>query len=66
MNQDYVGEYFMGVLTGPENNRSWHIMASNPVRYLCQTHSRELAVEIVNRLDATGDNADDDNADNGE
>ena len=54
-NKDYVGEYFMAVLTGPENNRSWHIMQISPVVYLAQTDRRELAVEIVNRLDVTGD-----------
>jgi hypothetical protein len=45
----------MAVLTGPENNRSWHFIQISPVVYLAQTDRRELAVEIVNRLDVTGD-----------
>lgn len=55
MTQDYIGEYFMAVLTGPSNNRSWHIMQLDPLLYLAQTDRRELAIELVNRLDTTGD-----------
>jgi hypothetical protein len=55
MNRDYIGEYFMAVLTGPPNSRSWHIMQISPIVYLGRTEYYSMAVELVNRLDTTGD-----------
>jgi hypothetical protein len=55
MDRDYIGEYFMAVLTGPEHNRWWRIIQISPVVYLATADSYDMAVELVNRLDVTGE-----------
>jgi hypothetical protein len=55
MQRDYIGEYFMAVLTGPDHNRSWRIMQISPIVYLATADSYAMAVELVNRLDVTGE-----------
>jgi hypothetical protein len=53
--RDYIGEYFMAVLTGKSPRRSWHILQIDPVVYLAETTDYAMAVELVNRLDVTGE-----------
>jgi hypothetical protein len=50
--RDYIGDYFMAVYHGPA--QGWHILQIDPVVYLAKTDKRELAIELVNRLDVTG------------
>ena len=52
-NRDYIGEHFMAVLTGTDG--IWFIYQMDPMKYVGQTDKRHLAIELVNRLDVTGD-----------
>jgi hypothetical protein len=64
--RDYVGEYFMAVYEGSTSTGfNFRIYQISPVVYLATTDRREIAIELVNRLDVTGDTlvgiGDDDN-----
>lgn len=56
-NRSYVGEYYEAVFGGEyrEAGTEYAIYQLQPKVWICQTNSYGTAVELVNRLDTTGE-----------
>ena len=54
--QTYCGEHFKAVYhERAESGQEWTIWQLEPLMWIAQTSSRFVAIELVNRLDSTGE-----------
>jgi hypothetical protein len=47
----FTGDHFFATL----HNGLWYVMQIDPRVFVCTTVNQDLAIEIVNRLDVTGE-----------